>query len=247
MIHRMQPDPSNPRSDASPRVWIFDMTQPWFERLGHAGPTTEEERAKAARMVDPRHGRWLLARRVATRMLLGVELGCAAEAVEFDAGAHGKPRVRLAGAEGTNMAFSTSHSGELFALAVAYGADVGVDVERTRDVPRASEIARRWFLAHEAAAVEEARGEDQVAEFLRLWVGKEALVKRHGGGLRLLGNTTRDRADDLGPEDTDVDAQVSVGTLCFFEPADAVYGALACSVPIAELHVTYAEEPPWTT
>ena len=90
----------------------------------------------------------------------------------------GKPRVA-----GADLGFSVSHSGAVAVVAVAAGLDVGVDVERVREVRRAERIALRWLATGDARAVAAAPAEDRARTFLRAWVAAEALAKGWGGGI----------------------------------------------------------------
>ena len=70
-----------------------------------------------------------------------------------------------------------SHSGGLALIAVADGADVGVDVEAIKPREHRDGIARRVFTQAERAAI------DDDESFYRHWVAKEAFVKATGKGV----------------------------------------------------------------
>lgn len=92
--------------------------------------------------------------------------------VETDA--NGKPFFSNAAVH-----FNLSHSGATVVAAFS-GSPVGIDIEsrgRCRDFVG---IARRFFHASEAAAVAQSGDEDH---FLRLWTGKEAMLKLSGEGI----------------------------------------------------------------
>lgn len=77
--------------------------------------------------------------RRALREILGRYLGLPGEALRFEAGEYGKPRLADPEAE---LAFNLSHSGALALVAVARR-EVGVDVERIR-TKRPVDFYRRW-------------------------------------------------------------------------------------------------------
>jgi 4'-phosphopantetheinyl transferase len=60
---------------------------------------------------------------------------------------------------------------------------VGIDLEALRPRPDPLPVARRFFAAHEADAVEACEGEARSRAFLRLWTRKEALLKATGRGI----------------------------------------------------------------
>lgn len=96
-------------------------------------------------------------------------------------GEHGKPTLA---APFAHVGFSWSHSGDNALLAVGIGlAEIGIDLERQRPRPRVMELARRFFAAEEANALESMPDATRLAAFLSLWTAKEAVLKAHGGGL----------------------------------------------------------------
>ena len=89
--------------------------------------------------------------------------------------------------------FSVSHSGGLFACAMA-AEPMGIDIQHTKGFSW-EKLSRRYFAVDEQAAVEE-EGEEA---FFRLWTRKEALSKFLGGGLVHVLN----REPVLGRQDVD--------------------------------------------
>jgi 4'-phosphopantetheinyl transferase len=117
--------------------------------------------------------------RAALRQLLARELGRTPEEIVFTVGAHGKPRLDD---ESAGVRFNLSHSGDLALVAIARGADVGVDLEEIKPRADLAGVARRVFTQAEREAVE-VGGE---AAFYRHWVAKEAFVKATGRGIESL-------------------------------------------------------------
>jgi 4'-phosphopantetheinyl transferase len=68
-------------------------------------------------------------------------------------------------------------------VGVTIGREIGVDVERLREVRHAEHIARRYFHAAEIAAIAAAPASERNTTFLRIWTGKEALLKALGAGI----------------------------------------------------------------
>jgi 4'-phosphopantetheinyl transferase len=135
-----------------------------------AAPTAAELE-RAARIVRPDvAARWLAAR-AALRAVLGERLGVEPGDVAFVTGEHGKPEL-----PGTPLRFNLSHSGEIAVIALAEGAEVGVDVERTA---RSSKAIPRTLTAGERAA----HPSPGHLDLLRIWCRKEALAKAIGTGL----------------------------------------------------------------
>ncbi|UNO40787.1 4'-phosphopantetheinyl transferase superfamily protein [Streptomyces sp. MST-110588] len=92
---------------------------------------------------------------------------------------HGRPRLR----DG-HLHVSVSHSGDLIAVAVSTGAEMGVDVE-TVDESKPARLARRVLDPAELARFQELPESERAQDFFRVWTRKEAVLKATGEGLRL--------------------------------------------------------------
>jgi 4'-phosphopantetheinyl transferase len=150
-------------------VWSVDLAQPPELVARLEAMLSGEERARAARLAAA--PRWIVAR-AALRIVLAERLALAPADVEFASGPHGKPEL-----PGTTLRFNLSHSGDRALVALADGAEVGIDVERTE---RRSSAIERTLTDGERAAIE---GGDRHLQLLRIWCRKEALAKALGGGL----------------------------------------------------------------
>lgn len=119
---------------------------------------------------------------------LAGHVGLAAASLVIDTGLHGKPFLR-----GLDWRFNLSHSHGIRLLAVAWGREVGVDVERIRPLRRRAALLARCFSPDEQARL--ASAPDR--ELLRHWAAKEALVKAIGRGIAYgLSRIGIARADD---------------------------------------------------
>lgn len=139
----------------------------------------EGEAARAARFRSAEARDRFVAGRALLKTLLGVHLGRPAGAVRLRIEPSGRPV--LADPEAL-VRFSVSHSGERVVVALA-DRDVGVDIERLRHLPDALDLARRFFDASEATALQAEAVERRSAAFLEMWTRKEALLKARGVGL----------------------------------------------------------------
>lgn len=116
---------------------------------------------------------------LALRHLLAAYLGTDPEALAFERGEFGKPRLaRDAAVLGDGaIAFNLSHSGALALLAVARELEVGVDVQEPHRATDSAWFAQRICTPRERAALGDAPA---APELLRLWVRKEAVIKARG-------------------------------------------------------------------
>lgn len=101
----------------------------------------------------------------------------------------------------TDLHFNVAHSQDDAVVAVTRSTDVGVDIERMRDVAHADAIAARFFSEEEQRVWRRSAGKRK--DFLRLWTRHEACVKAMGTGLFKAPKKGRIgwfHSLDLGPE-----------------------------------------------
>ncbi len=102
------------------------------------------------------------------------------EADQIQRDAHGRPTLPSESA----CDLSISHAGALWMLALSNGGRrVGVDIEGPRKVPRAVELAERYFPSAEVAMLKRLSPLSRERAFLRLWCAREAILKAHGRGI----------------------------------------------------------------
>ncbi|MBO9661625.1 4'-phosphopantetheinyl transferase superfamily protein [Dokdonella sp.] len=152
--------------------------------------------------------------------------------IEIARGRHGKPYApAFAGLD-----FNLSHAGHHVLLAFARGQALGVDLERDERRLSLIEIARRFFAADEADALERLPDAARLPCFLRLWTRKEAVLKALGQGL----NFGLDRLAFAIDGDGEVGALHRIAEeagapadwrLCALAPAPGLVGALAWRGP----------------
>lgn len=139
-----------------------------------------EERARADRLRYDRGPERFIAGRGALRILLGNALGIAPEAVRLRARPNGKPE--LEGASDSDLRFNLSHSGDLAAIAVAFGREVGIDLERLRPLDYDG-LAERFFAERERSELKRLPADRRMLGFFNCWTRKEAYLKATGEGL----------------------------------------------------------------
>lgn len=149
------------------------------ETVAHLlGTLSLDERERAARRrLEHDRRRFTVAHGVLRGVLAGY-LGTRASRIGFVHSASGKPAL---GPEwSARLRFSLTHSADLALVAVAAGADVGVDVERVRVHRDWAEIARGYFSAAECHHLASDPNHRRPAAFARCWTRNEARLKARG-------------------------------------------------------------------
>lgn len=102
----------------------------------------------------------------------------------FRDNAYGRPEI--AGPDGHSaLRFNLSNTHGMVVCLVAYGREVGVDVEDTCRLSQTSEIADRFFAPAEVAALRALPVSQQRHRFFEYWTLKEAYIKARGMGLAI--------------------------------------------------------------
>ena len=167
-------------------LWSVDLADPDVPELARLRNVLDaRERARLDALRPPAARLRFAAAHAALRTVLGSAVGREPAALRIGPGASGKPRLERSGLEGPGPAFNLAHSGDVAAVAVGGGAELGVDVELRRPVPRLEAMIRYACTAAERAAlacVDDAA--ERAERFLESWVRKEAVLKATGRGLR---------------------------------------------------------------
>jgi len=209
-------------------LWLLHLDEVYGLAAREAGLLPPEEQQRAQRMPGPARDRYL-ATRVALRRLLCAYTGAPAPLLRFRIGAEGKPHLPP---PWSGVQFNISHSGAWSLLAFRAHEPVGVDVERIRSGTPVLPIARRFFTAPEADAIDAAGPEDGRALFFRLWTRKEALVKARGSAMLLeAGRFTLPLSEE--PAELAMDGRT--WHVCEPRIAPGYAAALATPVPAPEL------------
>lgn len=176
-----------------------------------------EERARATRFVRPDDRRDFIATHALLRHALSRHDGSVSpQAWCLADGATGKPE--LSSAHESSLTFNLSHTAGFAVCAIGHHRQVGIDVERIREMEDAPAIARRFFSPDEADAIDRLHGRDRMARFFELWTLKEAYVKGLGRGLTVPLDSFAFSFHDTGLG-FDTTADTSAWRFWLFEPA----------------------------
>jgi 4'-phosphopantetheinyl transferase len=130
------------------------------------------------------------------RVVLARYTGLDPAALQFQAGATGKPA--LLDQQGTQheLRFNLSHSRGRMLIAVMQGRDVGIDLEEMRDKVEVDKLAERFYSPLEYQEIMGCSGLARVQQFYRYWVAKEAVLKGQGVGILSLRSCEVSTPDD---------------------------------------------------
>jgi 4'-phosphopantetheinyl transferase len=160
------------------QVWRLNDAQPLPDGLD---VLTQEEWLRAARFVRPADYRSFVATRSALRLLLARRTGLRPVDIAFETNDYGKPRLVDRDLEQL-IPFNVSHTRGL-ALIATGTSEIGVDVERRRELTLNDDAAVRHFNAAERQQLMQLSTEARAHACARLWVRKEAYLKAIGRGL----------------------------------------------------------------
>jgi 4'-phosphopantetheinyl transferase len=163
--------------DNTVHLWRFDPRA--APAADHRASLDATENVRAAEFRNEVARSRFVVCRGTLRQILGSYLALALADVPIMTGPKGKPQL----AAPQILAFNLSHCEDLALLAVAAHGTVGVDVEPLREVPRASDLAKRYFSTEEQQELAKAPPSELSERYLTYWTRKEACVKAWGIGI----------------------------------------------------------------
>jgi len=119
----------------------------------------------------------------AMRRILARHLDVAPAEIGYARDGGGKPRVVVASQPAPPIDFSLTHSGDWAYLAVSPSATVGVDLEKVTDAIDYGSLLDIVCTPAESQSVLSRPEAERNAQFHRIWVRKESLLKSMGVGL----------------------------------------------------------------
>ena len=163
-------------------VWTAFLNQSGSQFQILSKVLSQEEQRRAARFRFERDMKRFIVGHGILRVLLGFYLNIESSRVRLSYGEKGKPT--LADKWNTRIIhFNMSKSDDLALYAFTRDHEIGIDVERMRDIPEMDRIVERFFSVRENASFK-TLPEDQKREgFFNCWTRKEAFLKATGDGL----------------------------------------------------------------
>ncbi|MDK2979750.1 MAG: 4-phosphopantetheinyl transferase [Chloroflexota bacterium] len=142
------------------------------------------EQQRLARLSDAHARSEFVVCRGVLHLLLAALSGAAPQALDIRVDSAGKPHLSTE-ALTHPLEFNLAHTDGLCLIALSQDLEVGVDVERVRDLPELEVMARKYLAPRELAQWQAAPAAQRTTLFYRFWSAKEALLKAFGSGLRI--------------------------------------------------------------
>jgi 4'-phosphopantetheinyl transferase len=166
-------------------LWCVDSGRDIDGQLldAYRGLLSEQELAHERRLAMPEVRLQFLLSRALARTVLSCYTSEDPRCWVFETNAYGKPFV--ASPPCPSLRFNLSHTRGMVVCGATLAEEIGVDVEELRRVSDHLQLARRYFAAAEARALEALPAADQWRAFFEFWTLKEAFVKARGRGLSI--------------------------------------------------------------
>jgi len=162
-------------------VWFFDIDRTPSEIDEFKAILSSEERTRAKRFKFLNDRRRYVVQHGILRVLLSKYMKKEPQQVEIRTSLNGKPYVDSQ--DRGAIHFSASRSDEFVMLAFNCIDNIGIDIEKIRNIPDILEIVERHFTHNEKKEILFCPEASRLELFYKLWTRKEAVLKAQGLGL----------------------------------------------------------------
>jgi 4'-phosphopantetheinyl transferase len=179
----LRPPPSNlclPTGEI--HVWAAHLDQMQNTANRFVKMLSRDEQSRAAQFHFERDKSRFTIRRGILRAILGAYLRKQPHLLEFSHGKNGKPT--LAHTFGNErICFNLSHSAGTAIYVFIRGREIGVDIEKIRDISGTEHVAEQFFSHREYEILCSLPDNEKKEAFFNCWTRKEAFLKATGEGL----------------------------------------------------------------
>lgn len=162
-------------------IWTIDLEAALNQGRDLHLTLSSDEIKRAERFRSDIHRSRFIVSRALMRFILSEYISIKPEGIIFRYNSYGKPFIY----NQIGIKFSFSRSDRLALLGVTSAYDIGIDIERLKEVDDLEGIARRFFTNREYTELQRIDPKFKVEAFLRMWTCKEAYAKAVGFGLSL--------------------------------------------------------------
>lgn len=160
-------------------VWAVDLDAITLTENFFCSSLSHEEKTRRDKLVFERdRKRFALAREI-QRRILSHYISVKPESVEYNYNKYGKPEIR----SHIKVGFNISHSDGMLLFAIASNRQVGIDIEKIKDIKDILLIAESYFSDIEIKELKNLPDRVKTDAFFTCWTRKEAFIKAIGKGL----------------------------------------------------------------
>ncbi len=163
-------------------VWCASLDHPVSRCQRLTQLLSRDERMRVERFHFEKDRKRFIVCRGILRTILGCYLSVQPSRLQFCYGKRGKPALADTFGKGT-IRFNISHSNGVALFAFTRDREIGVDIEKIRDIAEMDQIAERFFSARENAVFRALPKSKKKEAFFNCWTRKEAFIKAIGDGL----------------------------------------------------------------
>lgn len=179
-----KPDNFISLSSSDVDIWCVKLHSFSTHVLALSGFLSSEEKNRSEKFRFDRDKLRSVVSRGILRLILSEYLEQPPAQIKINSGSQGKPA--LFGQEnGHTLQFNLSHSHETVLYGITRIGEIGVDVEKVREVPDFEKIIGQFFSPRERVAFEELSPAQKMRAFFTCWSRKEAFMKAKGDGFSL--------------------------------------------------------------
>jgi 4'-phosphopantetheinyl transferase len=169
-------------TDDEIHIWCAVLDSPPYRIRRFVQLLSIDERTRAQLFHFERDRKRFIVGRGMLRMILGFYLNFEPSQLKFCYGKNGKPALADTFGKG-RICFNLSKSDGVALFAFTGDREIGVDIEKIRDIPEMEQIAENFFSVRENEVFRALPRSEKQEAFFSCWTRKEALVKAIGDGL----------------------------------------------------------------
>lgn len=162
-------------------IWLIEYDSKKAFTICSASTLSKEERVKANRFKHFENGTVWAFFHTALRDILSRYVDYSATDIQFSLDHRQKPYLN--NKIDSPLYFNLSHSGHFAMLAVSSVAPIGVDIEMSKEIQDAENVAKRFFSNQENSQLRMVNKDKFIHHFYQIWTAKEAVIKANGWGM----------------------------------------------------------------
>jgi 4'-phosphopantetheinyl transferase len=165
-------------------VWCASLDDAAYPIEAYDKLLTDKERERAKRFVMKRDRNRYVFSKGMLKTLIKSYTGLGPDKLQYLSGPYGKPNLD-AGLSKGRLSFNMAESAGYALFAFTQNREIGVDIERIRDIPEIERIVSLFFSEGEQAEFASLPPQEKKQAFFNGWTRKEAFIKALGVGLSM--------------------------------------------------------------